>query len=52
MGRDRREGQRARRMNKNFQLQGVGVGENLRSPRDLGWESLLKVNVGDLNKDA
>jgi hypothetical protein len=29
MGRDKRESQRARRMNGNLQLAGVGMGENL-----------------------
>ena len=48
----RREGLRARRMNGNLQLPGVGWGwgwgESPGSPRDLVWGRLLGVNGGDL----
>jgi hypothetical protein len=44
VGRDRIEAQRARRINGNLKL--LGMGESLGSFRDLG------INVGDLCQDA
>lgn len=45
--RDSREDPRARKMNGNMQL--PGVGNSLRSPTDPGLERLPGVNVGDLS---
>jgi hypothetical protein len=47
----RRETQRARRLNGNMPLQGVGSGwgEPLNRPRYLGCERLPQLNVGDLS---
>jgi hypothetical protein len=47
---DRKETQRARRMNRNLQLQGVVVlGESLGSPRDLRLGRIPGTNAGDLS---
>jgi hypothetical protein len=49
---DRREAQRARRMNRNIQLPGMGVGgKPLVIPRDLRWGRLPGRNVGDLSQN-
>ena len=51
MGADRREAQRARRMDGNMQLVGVRVqGEPLESPRNLGGESLPRIIGDDLSQ--
>lgn len=39
-------------MNGNMQLLEVGVGEPLQSPRDLGYERLPGLNVGNLSQNA
>jgi hypothetical protein len=50
---NRREAQRARRMNGNLQWSGVGgQGESLGSPRDLRWGRFSGVKVDDLSRDA
>jgi hypothetical protein len=48
---DRRETQRARRMNGNMHFLGwaVGGGETLQSVRDLRCKRLPRLNVGNLN---
>jgi hypothetical protein len=50
-GGDRRESQRARRMNGILQPR-VGVGQPLESPRDRRYERLPGLNVGDSSQNA
>lgn len=53
MGRDKRDGQRAGRMNGNLQLSRVGGGdESLGSPRELEWGRLPEVSAGDHSRDG
>jgi hypothetical protein len=53
MGRDRREHQRARRINVNLKLLGWGVGGDILGiPRDLEWARFSGVNAVDLSQVA
>jgi hypothetical protein len=49
---DRGEAQRSWRMNGNIQLYGEGGGKPLESPRDLGYERLSGLNMGNLSQNA
>jgi hypothetical protein len=51
-GGNRREAQRARRMNGNMQPLGMWGGDHLESPRVLRCERLPGINGGDLSHDA
>jgi hypothetical protein len=52
MVRDKREAQRATKINRNMQVLRRGEKKTLESPRDLGCERLTGLNGNDLSQNA
>jgi hypothetical protein len=51
IGGDRREAQKARRMNGNMQPLGIGGGGSSRKSQDLGQGRLTELDMGELNRN-